>query len=65
MTVQELVEADQDMLRISLTAEDVSRLAAVLPANEPLLDLIEVEMREQGFWIEPDLLTEVNDVEAA
>ena len=39
-----------------------SRLAEVLPAGDPVLDLIEVEMREQGFWRDRgDLLAQLED----
>src|SRR4051794_17119563 len=33
--------------------EDVSRLAGMLPSDDPLLDSIEIELREQGSWREP------------
>lgn len=49
VTVEDMLRAEATMLHISLTDEDVIRLAGLLPADDPLLDRIEVEMREQGW----------------
>lgn len=49
MTVEELELVEAQMLKISLSDEDVIRLAELLPGDDPLLDRIEVEMREQGW----------------
>jgi hypothetical protein len=50
LTVDDVIRIERDLLLITLTAEDVSRLADALPAGDPLLGQLEVEMREQGFW---------------
>lgn len=49
----ELEAVENDLLHVELTSEDVCRLARVLPGDDPLLALLETEMREQGHWREP------------
>ena len=42
-----------ELIRVELTPEDVCHLAEWLPPDSPVLDRLEVTMREEGLWRQP------------
>lgn len=62
--VLDVVNVDGELLHVSLTADEVTRLFELLPADEPICDHIEFEMKCQGKWRDtsgPELLRELED----
>ncbi|HZT92988.1 MAG TPA: hypothetical protein VE985_00730 [Gaiellaceae bacterium] len=59
--VRDVTDVDNELLHVSLTADEVTRLFEVL-GDDPIADHLEMEMRCQGKWDErPSLLAELED----